>query len=118
MLWLGVTAVTRVLQLWLDVTAVSWCCRVDDVSEKYSQLEDEFRLALHVEAKRFTEVPAPRPPRPASCLCKSYKFARRVSQFGKHFFVHLCFVAGCLEVEVYEQCSTDTNLLSTCSHTS
>ena len=88
MLWLGVTAVTRVLQLWLDVTAVSWCCRVDDVSEKYSQLEDEFRLALHVEAKRFTEVPLPAlraPPNPArlfASLCLSCTFAHPVSQFS------------------------------------
>ena len=71
------TAVTRcysygsVLQLWLGVTAVSWCCRVDDVSEKYSQLEDEFRLALHVEAKRFTEVPRAPPATPLVSACHS-----------------------------------------------
>ena len=30
--------------------------RIDELAEQYSQLEDEFRLALQLEASRFQEV--------------------------------------------------------------
>ena len=29
---------------------------MEELTEKYAALEDEFRMALHIEAKRFTEV--------------------------------------------------------------
>ena len=31
-------------------------CRIDELAYQYSQLEDEFRLALQLEASRFQEV--------------------------------------------------------------
>lgn len=32
------------------------CFRVDQLTKQYSELEDEFRIALQIEATRFKEV--------------------------------------------------------------
>ncbi len=31
-------------------------CRIDELAQQYAHLEDEFRLALQLEAARFLEV--------------------------------------------------------------
>ena len=47
--------------LWKGVCAklpyyASLCFRIDTLSRQYSELEDEFRMALQIEANRFKEV--------------------------------------------------------------
>ena len=43
--------------LWqVSVLEYFTCCRMDGLTKKYTELEDEFRMALQIEAGRFKEV--------------------------------------------------------------
>ena len=40
----------------MSVVIIFFYCRIEQLTKQYTELEDEFRMALQIEASRFNEV--------------------------------------------------------------